>query len=145
MKYKSRVLAFIIFMLTFSVLYIITQDPRNKPLTDKDDSTPERHYRRFGYLQDKFQEALGVRKVYTETNRLLKDERDIQKRLRSDKSSNGFVQRIINDNVSNEETQSESDRLFEQAIKRKFRRYDDNRQVPEVNGRTVMYDESVER
>ena len=145
MKYKSRIIAFLICMLTFSVLYIITQEPKNKTETSRDDSTPERHYRRFGYLQDKIQEAVGIRKLVKGGEGLLKDERDIRERLLSEKADNEAIMRKAVDEMNKEDMRSDSDKVFEKAILGKFKRYDDNREVPEVNGRTLMYDESVER
>lgn len=143
MKYKSRLIAFVIFVFTISVLYVISGEIRTE--TSREDSRPERPVRRFGYLQDKLQEVIGIRKVKKHPEVLLKDENEIRERLMSDKADNDAIMQKDGEKFVHEGRKSASEQAFEKAISRKFRRIDDNRQLNEVNGRTLMHDESVER
>ena len=145
MKYKNRLVAFVICLFTFSVLYIISGEPKSRPELSRDDSRPDRPMRPFGYLQDKIQEIVGIRKVKKHPELLLKDASEIRARLMSDRSDNEAIKNHGGDYFKNDGKESFSDQEFETAIRDKFRRTDDNRQAKEVDGRTVMHDESVER
>ena len=99
--------------------------------------------RRFGYLQDKLQEVVGIRKVVQRPEMRLKDANEIRERLKLDKTDHEATKK--NNNVNQNERKTESEQAFENAILRKFKRSDDNRKIPEVNGRTLMTDERVDR
>ena len=131
MKYKNRLVAFVISIFTFSVLYVITQEPKSGPDTSREVSRTYRPMRRFGYLQDKLQEAVGIRKVVKRTEMRLKDANEIRERLKLDKTDH---EATINNNVNQNERKSESGQAFENAILRKFKRTYDNRKIPELNG-----------
>ena len=143
MKYKNRLVATVIVIFTFSVLYVITQEAGGMLETSREDSRAHRPVRRFGYLQDKIQEIMGIRKVVQRPDIIrLRDENDIRERIKSDKTDDSA---IIKRTFQETAQKTESEQAFETELLRKFRRYDNNKEVVEVNGRTVMSDEKVDR
>ena len=143
MKHKNRLVTAVIVILTISVLYIITMETGGLLETSHEDSAaPHQPARRFGYLQDKVQEFIGIRRPGPfRPDPRLQDEKDIRDRLKADKIYNT----IIKDTIEDTAKKTESEQAFEREILSKFRRVDDNRKFPEVNGRTVMSDDKVDR
>ena len=109
----------------------------------EESGTPNRSVRRFGYIQDKVQEFIGIRRPGPpRRDPRLQDEKEIRERLKADKiEESTLIKNMIGETVQ----KSESEQAFEREILRKFRRADDNRKFAEVDGRTVMSDRKVDR